>query len=253
MTTRERFVRVLTGQDVDRVPFMVLFGGERCARGNWVEQYPGLGNYIDELLAAARRCPAFAPHLHLPLQSGADSVLARMNRQYDAATFLRAVERLREAFDRPALTADVIVGFPGETDAEFEQTLRVASESAFAAMHIFPFSPIPGTAAWSMRKQHTGPSNAVVYARVRELTALADELSRQYRRQFIGETVEAVIEKPSRGTPQRQAMTDRHVTIFFDPTTGEPAELTGLVRRFRVIDDGDGGVIGKIISPHRTG
>jgi len=245
--------------------FLGAYGRSTCRRNRWdhspsplpplleaVAAIPGLwrvrlssiepGDLGDDLLAAARQCPNFAPHLHLPLQSGADTVLKRMNRQYDVATFLRACERLRQSLDRPALTADVIVGFPGETDAEFEQTLRVARAAAFAALHVFPFSPIPGTAAWSMRNQ--GPSPAVVRDRVKELAGLADELSRDYRRQFLNQTLEAVIEKPSRSRPRRQAMTDRHVTIFFDPPAGDPAEWTGLVRQFHVIADADGGLAG---------
>jgi len=251
--------------------FLGAYGRATCRRNRWdptpsplgpllesVAAIPGLwrvrlssiepGDLTADLLAAATRCPNFAPHLHLPLQSGADSVLSRMNRQYDTAEFSRAIERLRRALDRPALTADVIVGFPGETDAEFEQTLRLVEASAFAALHIFPFSAIPGTAAWSRRRQ--GPGQAVVRRRVKELTALADELSRNYRRQFLGETLSAVVEKPSRGTTTRQAMTDRHVTIFFDPPPGEPDELTGQVRSFSILDDGDGGAIGKLLFSH---
>jgi len=245
--------------------FLGAFGRSTCRRNRWdrspsplpqllesVAAIPNLwrvrlssiepGDLTDELLDTLRRCPQAAPHLHLPLQSGADSVLARMNRQYDVATFLRTCERLRESLDRPAITADVIVGFPGETDDEFAQTLRVARESAFAAMHIFPFSPIPGTAAWPMR--HQGPGPTVVQARVKELTAHANELSREYRRQFLGQSLEAVIEKPSRHTPHRHAMTDRHVTIAFDPP---PDELTGQVRRFSITGDDEDSVTGQLI------
>ncbi|MCL2700973.1 MAG: radical SAM protein [Phycisphaerae bacterium] len=249
--------------------FLGAYGRSTCCRRRWDDTPSPLGPLIEavasiaglwrvrlsslepgdltaELLDVAKRCPNFAPHFHLPLQSGADTVLARMNRQYDSAGFLRVVERLRQAMDRPALTADVIVGFPGETDAEFERTLRVAGEAGFAAMHIFPFSAIPGTAAWAMRRR--GPNEAVVQRRVRELTVLGESLSQKYRRQFLGQTLEGVVEIPSRDTVRRRAMTDRHVTIFFDPPPVGPEELTGQVRQFHILDDGDGGLVGRLTS-----
>ncbi|MFO8012806.1 MAG: radical SAM protein, partial [Phycisphaerae bacterium] len=90
------------------------------------------------------------PHLHLSLQSGDDAVLAEMGRPYTAEAFLRTVARVRAALDEPALTTDVLVGFPGETDAAFERTLAVCREAGFARMHVFPFSARPGTRAAAM-------------------------------------------------------------------------------------------------------
>ena len=91
-----------------------------------------------------------APHLHMPMQSGDDDVLRRMNRWYDVETYLGACERIRAGLDRPAFTADILVGFPGESDPEFENTLRTAESAGFARVHVFPFSPRPGTAAWDL-------------------------------------------------------------------------------------------------------
>jgi threonylcarbamoyladenosine tRNA methylthiotransferase MtaB len=101
----------------------------------------------DDLVRALVRSPRACPHLHLCLQSGSDHVLARMKRRYRVAGFLERCRRLRAALDRPAFTTDVIVGFPGETEADFEATCRVVREVGFARVHVFSFSPRAGTVA----------------------------------------------------------------------------------------------------------
>ena len=148
----------------------------------------------DALLAVLAKMRKFAPHMHLPLQSGSGPILRRMNRQYTPGEFGQAVERITQAFDRPALTADIIVGFPGETDADFAATLDMARFARFCGIHAFPFSPIKGTAAWAWREQAPGPQ--VVKERLRQLAALGRELSREYRQTFVGQEVEALVEYP---------------------------------------------------------
>jgi threonylcarbamoyladenosine tRNA methylthiotransferase MtaB len=105
------------------------------------------GDLDDDLLEVLRSHPQVVPHFHLPLQSGSSAILRKMNRQYTRDDFLHLLDRLDLAFDKPALTTDIIVGFPGETDADFEQTLEVVDRARFIHMHVFPFSPRPGTAA----------------------------------------------------------------------------------------------------------
>ncbi|HAU38084.1 MAG TPA: hypothetical protein DCX07_10265 [Phycisphaerales bacterium] len=186
------------------------------------------GDVTDELLDAARGEPAFAPHFHLPLQSGSARVLRRMNRQYTPAGFAQAVARIRRAFDRPALTADVIVGFCGESDDDFSATLRVAREAGFAKIHAFPFSAIPGTAAWEIRAE--APPPKIVRARLAELAALERELAGASRRRFVGETLEALVETAGGGTAR--ALTDRHVPMTFAAPLGA-GKLAGRVVRVR--------------------
>src|SRR5206468_3690231 len=96
----------------------------------------------DALVAALRETPTVSRHLHVPLQSGDDRVLREMGRRYTSATYLRRLEPLREAVN---LTSDVIVGFPTEDERAFEQTLRVAEQAGLTKMHVFPYSPRPGT------------------------------------------------------------------------------------------------------------
>ena len=95
----------------------------------------------------AAALPNLCPHFHLSMQSGCDTVLARMNRKYDSNRYYKSVKFLHDAYDRPAVTTDLIVGFPGETEEEFQQTLDFIQKCAFSAMHIFPYSKRPGTPA----------------------------------------------------------------------------------------------------------
>ena len=187
----------------------------------------------DALLAVCCDSPTVAPHFHLPLQSGSDAILERMKRQYASVDFARTTERLRDALDRPAITTDIIVGFPGETDEDFEATLTAARQAGFAKIHAFPFSPIEGTAAFEWRSEC--PPDAVVKERLARLAELEAEMADDYRRQFVGQTMEGLIESPRDSTPKRQAMTDRYLTVFFDaPERIDSAELAGRVATFTV-------------------
>ncbi|HZV48915.1 MAG TPA: radical SAM protein [Candidatus Dormibacteraeota bacterium] len=103
--------------------------------------------HVDPDLVALLEHPRFCPHLHLPLQSGSDRVLARMRRRYDLATFERAVDMARAVRPDLALTGDVMVGFPGETEADFQRTLEAIERARFMQLHVFRFSPRPRTAA----------------------------------------------------------------------------------------------------------
>ncbi|MDB5303656.1 MAG: mtaB, partial [Phycisphaerales bacterium] len=111
------------------------------------------GDLTDELLSVLRSHAQVVPHFHLPLQSGSDTLLRKMNRQYTRDDFLRMVDRVNNAFDRPALTTDVVAGFPGESDEEFNRTLEVVEAARFIHVHAFPYSPRPGTAAARWTKQ----------------------------------------------------------------------------------------------------
>ncbi len=155
------------------------------------------GDLSDELLGCLRAHGQVVPHFHLPLQSGSDALLRRMNRQYRRDDYLGMVHRLRAAFDRPALTTDVIVGFPGENERRFEETLEVVKEAGFIQIHTFPFSPRPGTAAARWRGELV--SGAVVNERIRALRQCALEASIAFREQFVGQTVEVIVELPNAG------------------------------------------------------
>lgn len=166
----------------------------------------------DELLDAWRASPKMAPHAHLPLQSGSDAVLARMRRGYTASDFLAAVERLRRALDRPAITTDVIVGFPGETEAEFEQTRKMCRLAGFSRIHIFRFSPRPGTTAAGMRPRI---SAAAARERAQQLRADAAELAAAFHRGWIGATVRVLAERRSAAQGEWQGYDERYIPVRF--------------------------------------
>ena len=136
--------------------------------------------------------PNLCPQFHLSMQSGSDTVLSRMKRKYDTARYYQSVELLRKFFPECAVTTDMIVAFPGETEEEFAESLAFIRRCAFADMHIFPYSRRPGTPADKMPGQH---NNATKEARSRAAIALAEEMSRAYREGFVGRTLEALFEE----------------------------------------------------------
>ncbi len=135
--------------------------------------------------------PNLMPHLHLSLQSGSDAILHRMARPYTADDFRAKVALIRSRLDRPAITTDIIVGFPGETNTDFDQTVDLARQVAFAKMHVFAFSARKGTAA--ARMQPKVPAE-IKKARSRILRDLDLTLQSQFRSQFLGETAQVLIE-----------------------------------------------------------
>ena len=136
--------------------------------------------------------PNLCPQFHLSMQSGSDTVLSRMKRKYNTARYYQSVELLRKFFPGCAVTTDMIVAFPGETEEEFAESLAFIRKCAFADMHIFPYSRRPGTPADKMPGQH---NNATKEARSRAAIALAEEMSRAYREGFIGRTLEVLFEE----------------------------------------------------------
>jgi len=145
----------------------------------------------DDLIDIAAESDRLCPHFHLPLQSGDDGVLSAMNRRYTARQYLRTLERISERIPRPAFTTDILLGFPGEGEAEFSRTLAVAREARFSRIHAFRYSPRPGTKAATLTR--SAPEREVL-RREHALLALADELARSYRTQFLGEVVEVLVE-----------------------------------------------------------
>ncbi|TYO99601.1 threonylcarbamoyladenosine tRNA methylthiotransferase MtaB [Geothermobacter ehrlichii] len=131
------------------------------------------------------------PHLHIPLQSGADSVLRRMNRHYDAAFFHDLIVRIHRQVPEAAIGVDVIAGFPGESDEEFEQTRRLLDELPLAHLHVFPYSRRPGTPAADMPGQVAGDE---IRRRCAVLRSLGERKARQYAERFVGRTLELVVE-----------------------------------------------------------
>jgi len=164
------------------------------------------------LLDTLCRYPNIMPHLHLSLQSGSDNILRKMCRQYRIEEFREKVESAKSRLDRPAITTDIIVGFPGETNADFEQTVNIAKSINFAKMHVFSFSPRRGTAAANMQDSI---DKTVIKERSQILRDLDTMLGLKYRRQFLGETAEILIEN---NNGQRSGRSERYFTVYLKKT-----------------------------------
>ncbi len=145
----------------------------------------------EEFTAALSGFQNLCPQFHLSMQSGCDTVLARMKRKYTTEEYMESLGRLRDAFPDCAITTDMIVGFPGETEEEFEESLSFIRQCRFADMHIFPYSKRPGTPAAEMPGQL---SNAVKEERSRRAIAVAQDMSRCYHQALLGTTQAVLVE-----------------------------------------------------------
>ena len=184
-----------------------LSGIERIRLGSLEPRIITEENVI-RLAAIDKLCP----HFHLSLQSGCDSVLKRMNRHYTAEEFRNGVRLLREHFDRPAITTDIIVGFPGETEEEFEECRKFADEIEFYEMHVFKYSPRKGTVAAGMKEQLTDREKSERSDVLIEMTKRQSEV---YRSLFIGNEVGVLWEdmEEIKGKNYMIGHTDRYVRV----------------------------------------
>jgi len=150
----------------------------------------------DEFCAKLSEIPTMCHHFHLSLQSGCDETLQRMGRKYDTNRVLHAIYSLRNHFSNCGITADLITGFPGETDDEFDQTLKFIKNAAFSAMHIFPYSPRPGTKAADMPGQII---KSIKKERARIAIETANALTQNFKQNQIGRTARVLFEKEKNG------------------------------------------------------
>ncbi|GIJ11309.1 tRNA (N6-isopentenyl adenosine(37)-C2)-methylthiotransferase MiaB [Micromonospora andamanensis] len=147
-------------------------------------------DFTDDVIAAMAETPNVCPSLHMPLQSGSDDVLRAMRRSYRSEKYLGIIEKVRAAMPDAAITTDIIVGFPGETEADFERTLDVVREARFSSAFTFQYSKRPGTPAASMDGQLPKP---VVQERYERLIACVEEITWAENRKLVGETVEVLV------------------------------------------------------------
>lgn len=176
--------------------------------------------------------PNLCRHLHIPLQSGSDRVLKRMGRLYRRQSYLELVASLRKRCPELALTTDVIVGFPGETNADFMETEGLAREARFSGMHVFRYSPRAGTAAPRLGLPVDDP---ISRERSRHLQLLAEEQRRAYESGFIGRDLEVIWDRrfPSR----LRGLSDNYITVFA-PDQGQTLGTCSTVRPMAATADG---------------
>jgi len=177
-------------EELDRLP--------ELARIRYMTSHPR--DFSDELIATIRRSRKVCEHFHLPLQSGSNSVLERMNRGYTIEQYLQLVAKIRSAIPAASITTDLILGFPGETEQEFQETLDMVERVRFDAIYVFLYSPRPGTAAAVMPDQITGE---VKKQRFTRLTEAQNEISLEINRVLVGQDWEVLVEGKSKTNPER--------------------------------------------------
>jgi threonylcarbamoyladenosine tRNA methylthiotransferase MtaB len=210
-------------------------GGEFRLRLSSIEATEVTRELLEAIAAHPRRV---CPHLHVSLQSGSDAVLARMRRRWGAARFVDRCKLAQALLDQPALTTDVIVGFPGETAADFRATCAVVEEVGFSRIHVFPFSPRRGTPAADMPRQIPAE---VKRERAGMLTALSRRLTEAYHAGLVGRTLDVLVEGESRHTPGNVAGTAcRYAAVEFPGTM----KLEGRIVPVRVETARDGRTFG---------
>ena len=168
----------------------------------------------DRLIDIVADSDKVCPHFHLPLQSGDDYILKRMNRKYNAAQYLKTLEKIKVKMELPSISTDVMIGFPGEKRDHFENTLRLCEQAGFSKTHIFPYSPREDTPAAKM-SDHCKPSE--IKARKKELESLTAETSLRYKNSFIGRETSILVEKTrDKKTGKLCGYSGRYMKILFD-------------------------------------
>ncbi|GAB3041347.1 tRNA (N6-isopentenyl adenosine(37)-C2)-methylthiotransferase MiaB [Sediminivirga luteola] len=185
--------------------------------------------FTDDVIAAMAETPSVMPQLHMPLQSGSDRILKVMRRSYRSSRFLGILDRVRAAIPNPAITTDIIVGFPGETEEDFQQTLDVVEQSRFAQAFTFQYSRRPGTPAADLPEQLP---KEVVQERFERLVALQDRIAREENEKLIGSEVEVLIaegeaRKADSGRLSGRARDNRlvHVALPEGASTPRPGDM----------------------------
>ena len=186
----------------------------------------------------AAALPNLCPHFHLSMQSGCDTVLARMNRKYDSNRYYESVKFLHQVYDRPAITTDLIVGFPGETEEEFHQTLDFIQKCAFSAMHIFPYSKRPGTPAAKLPRQVL---NAVKEERAHRAAQIARTMQDAYLDRWVGETVPVLFEE------EREGLWRGHTTRYCEVAVQSAQPLHNQLRQVRITGRDGGALQGVLV------
>ncbi len=183
--------------------------------------------FTPELLDLLAASPAICPHLHIPLQSGSAAVLRSMRRPYAPAVFARVVERLARSLPDPGLGADVIAGFPGEREEDFEETVSLIRSLPLTYLHVFPFSPRPATPAAAMADQVPAAERG---RRARVLRELGREKSRAFLERHVGRTVRALIQgQPGAKRGATHGLTGNYLTVYVRATREEVGGFRNLL------------------------
>ena len=181
----------------------------------------------DKFLSLLTKYPCIADHLHIPLQSGSKTVLKRMCRKYNIEDYINKVNKITKNRPNISLTTDVIVGFPGETEQEFEETYNFIKKVNFSELHVFPFSAREGTKAYSMPDQVKPEVKA---ERVKKLIALSEQLHKNYLNKFKGQELEVILEERNKTTGLLSGFTSNYLKLEADL----PDSYIGKIHKIKV-------------------
>ncbi|MFD2637484.1 tRNA (N(6)-L-threonylcarbamoyladenosine(37)-C(2))-methylthiotransferase MtaB [Piscibacillus salipiscarius] len=184
----------------------------------------------DEVIEVLDQSEKVVRHLHIPLQSGSDTVLKRMRRKYTMEFYMSRVKKVKEALPGLAITSDVIVGFPGETEEEFMETYRSIQEIGFSELHVFPYSQRTGTPAARMKDQI---DDEIKHERVRQLIELSNQQAKEYASQYEDEVLEVIPEEKYKRDPESglyEGYTDNYLKVVFPATE----DMVGKIVRVKV-------------------
>ena len=222
--------------------------GELCARLSELEGLARIryttshpADMTDELIEAHRDNPKLMPYLHLPVQSGSDRILKAMNRRHTVADYLRIIERIKAARPDMAMSGDFIVGFPGETDADFADTLRIVREVGYASAYTFKYSIRPGTPGAQMDGQI---EESVKTERLGALNELITAQMRDFGKAVVGRTLDVLIEKPGRMPGQIGGRSPYLQAVHMQGST----DLIGTVQPVLIVAGGNNSIEGKIVT-----
>ncbi len=222
--------------------------GELCFR---LAEIPGLErlryttshplDMSDDLLAAHRDLEKLMPYLHLPVQSGSDRILKAMNRRHDRAAYMNVIQRIMNAKPDMALSGDFIVGFPGETEADFAQTLSIAAEVGYASAFTFKYSTRPGTPGAAMEEQ---VPEAVKVERLARLNEQIASQTRAFARACEGRVLPVLIEKPGRNPGQVGGRSPYLQAVHMEG----PERLIGSIQPVEILKAGNNSLLGRIVT-----
>ena len=193
-------------------------------------------DFSDELLEVVSNSAKICPHFHIPLQSGSDSVLRAMNRRYDTAFYAGLIDRIREKIPLAAIATDLMVGFPGETEADFQSIVSFVKRINFSRIHVFPYSKRPGTPAAVMPGQILTKEKE---RRSRIIRSLASDLARQYAEKFVGRVEKVLVEDEKSGL--LEGLTPHYIRTFFPGS----AELIGRIVPVKITEVREGLLYGE--------
>lgn len=191
----------------------------------------------DEFLEEISEIDKFCPHFHIPLQSGSDKILKLMNRHYTTKGFLERIESIKKKLPNVSITTDVIVGFPGETEEDFNDTVNFIKKAGFSRLHVFPFSPREGTKAYDMPQQLAGD---VKEKRSNILISLSSDLEKKYQERFLEKTLDVLFEEKVRNNIY-QGLTSNYIKVLME----SHCNLHNKILPVKLVKNCDGYMVGK--------